>query len=180
MKIEVGKTYRTREGYAATVIEDDGSERIPARVLHHHPSGRSLPFWHHRDGRANIGNEQLDLVEEIAEPAIAPELSGRVDLNRYGVSPADGAPFHSRPEYCRTPVADEAAVAAEFANARADALDALGKALEERAEKLAEPAPMADAITSLRRSVKYCAAAIVLLALAVITLASRATAGVAP
>lgn len=66
MKLEVGKTYRTRDGRVATVLERTGYEDEQEFIVVH--SGRRMR--HYPDGRYRLILESgVDLIEEIVEPA---------------------------------------------------------------------------------------------------------------
>lgn len=64
MKIEVGKTYRTRGGITVECVVDDASTNFPA--AYRLPSGGR--HWVTREGKSCIGYDDYDLVSHVADP----------------------------------------------------------------------------------------------------------------
>jgi len=66
LKLEVGKSYRTRYGGKATIILDGGEKADPLRVLHHPRTGESDWYlWHTRNGKSNLSHfRDFDLISE--------------------------------------------------------------------------------------------------------------------
>jgi len=65
LKLEVGKSYKTRGRWKATIIKDDGSS-TPYRVSHHKDSQTS-DMWHYQSGLVNTSSVDYDLVSEWGE-----------------------------------------------------------------------------------------------------------------
>jgi len=84
LKLEVGKSYRTRYGGKATIILDGGEKADPLRVLHHPRTGESDWYlWHTRNGKSNLSHfRDFDLISEWQDE---PEKESIMDLDKITV-----------------------------------------------------------------------------------------------
>lgn len=75
MKIEVGKTYRTRSGVVTVITEDDGAHDWPLRG-----DSRIGTMWYNREGVAIFGtpDDSDTLVEELCDGDGMPFVPGDV------------------------------------------------------------------------------------------------------
>jgi hypothetical protein len=145
MKIEVGKTYRTRGGDLAKVIKDDASD-VPFLVDH---GAGTLTRWHDREGvQVGVSNRGLDLVEEVT---LLPDAPGIYDNYREAMQQRLAEP------------------SPQTASGFARELDEAQQ--RQRSEQRVIDAERG--IRSLRRSAIYQAAATCLLAIALIVLGMR-------
>jgi len=73
MQLEVGKFYRTRGGWKAGVVGDDGSRYLPLRVQH---DAHNWHKWHNIDG--TLSDDVSSDFDIIAEWTDEPEQTGPV------------------------------------------------------------------------------------------------------
>ncbi len=111
IKLEVGKSYKTRGGWKAVVYKYSD----PTYCVVHYGNGHdeTTPIWHYKDGCCNLGCQIYDLIAEWEEPMPEVDLTkittpfGLLDKDTQERLKAHGGPYEwaDRGGWCNCPKA---------------------------------------------------------------------------
>jgi hypothetical protein len=93
IKLEVGKSYKTRGGWKATVYKQCGNYHV-----FHYGNGHdeTTPICHYEDGRSNLGYQRYDIIAEWEEPMDLTKITtpfGLLDKETQERLKAHGGPY---------------------------------------------------------------------------------------
>lgn len=82
MKIEVGQSYRTRDGRKARIVKGNGTDDYPYSGMVHGPNGGTGHVWHGGDGywTDRLVESHLDLISSWEDSKMEDKSESKMDV----------------------------------------------------------------------------------------------------